>query len=90
MAKKGSKRAQNGEKWSEKRVEAPLGPSGLTNFDSPPNFTPTLGGRGHWLAIAPAQMAKKGVEKAPQLPQWPKMAYKVGLDATWALGTPEI
>ena len=69
-----------------------LGPSGLTNFDSPPHFTPTIGGPDPLGAFAPHPSGQKGLKKkkAQKGPKWLKMtknAPKVGLDGIWALGT---
>ena len=65
----------------------PLGPSGLTNFDSPPHFTPTLGGPVPLGAVAPHPNGQNGSKKAQKGQKWSKMAPKRGLDATKALGT---
>ena len=54
---------------AQKWVLTALGPSGPTNFDSPPHFTPTIGGPDPLGAFAPTQMAKKGQKP----PKWLKM-----------------
>ena len=56
-----------GSQWDQQ--ETPLGPSGLTNFDSPPHFTPTLGGPDPLGAVAPHPNGQKSHGGAPQNPK---------------------
>ena len=51
------------QKWPQNRGGTPLGPSGPTNFDSPPHFTPTPGGRDPFGAVAPHPNGQKGSKK---------------------------
>ena len=70
----GPKMAQNGQKWPQNRVWAPLGPSGPTNFDSPHHFTPTTGGPDPLGVVAPHPNGQKGSKKAQKGQKWLKMA----------------
>ena len=65
------------QKWPQKWVSTALGPSGPTNFDSPPHFTPTIGGPDPLGAVAPHRNGQKGSKKAPK---GPKMAQN---DQKW-------
>ena len=90
---KGSKKAQKGPKLLKMTKNGPKRgsrrhlTSGPTNFDSPPHFTPTLGGPGPLGAFAPHPNGQIGSKRAQNGSKLPKMASKAGLDATWALGT---
>ena len=69
---KGPQMAQNDQKWPQKWVSTARGPSGHTNFDSPPHFTPTLGVRSHLEPLPPPKWPK-GSKRAQKGPKWLKM-----------------
>ena len=70
------KMVQNDQKWPQKGVLTPLGPSGPTNFDSSPHFTPTVGDPDPLGAFAPHPDGQKGSKKAQKGPKWLKITKK--------------